>query len=83
MGVKIMNTESINKEVSNWNNGFKYRLLGRLKSDCEYFIDWRGRLWGGDVETHINYMIAVYNSLVIKPVWITMRDIKDFAARMH
>lgn len=38
----------------------RYQLLGRLQSDCEYFLNWGdgsiGRLWTGSVEFHILHL---------------------------
>ena len=56
-----------------------YRLLGRLKSDCDYFLGAGGRaekhLWAGNVREQIAKMRELYASLPDKPEWITPEDI--------
>ena len=65
---------------------FNYMLLGRLKSDCEYYICNGGRnaksLWAHDEQEQIDKMRELYDSLPIKPKWLTMEQINEYAARM-
>ena len=48
-------------------DGFEYRLLNRLKSDCEYFLGAGNGaekyLWAGTVEKHIEKMRELYNKV--------------------
>ena len=41
---------------------FRYMLLARMQSDCEYYLDYGGRdpkrLWAGDEERQINDKVA-------------------------
>ncbi|MCQ4953066.1 SNF2-related protein [Holdemania filiformis] len=64
-----------------------YRLLGRLKSDCDYFLGAGGRaekhLWAGNVREQIAKMRELYASLPDKPEWITPEDIDRYARRME
>lgn len=45
---------------------FRYKLLGRLQSDCEYYLNYgnrnTGRLWAGSVNLQIKLMVELYNS---------------------
>lgn len=65
---------------------FKYRFLGRLQADCEYFLGYGGRLdrvlWAGNPKDHIAYMKAIWNSLEEKPEWLTMEQIEDYEKKM-
>ena len=68
-------------------NTFNYMLLGRLKSDCEYYLGYGGRnakqsLWAHDEQRQIDKMRELYDSLPIKPEWLTMDKIDEYAARM-
>ena len=66
----------------------RYRLLGRMMSDCEYFLGHGNRcetrLWGLTIEAHIRYMKILYLILPInsKPEWLTMNDILNYEIRM-
>ena len=65
---------------------FNYMLLDRLKSDCEYYLRYGGRnaksLWAKDEQKQINKMRELYDSLPIKPEWLTREQIDEYAARM-
>ena len=64
-----------------------YRLLGRLKSDCDYFLGAGGRaekhLWAGNVREQIAKMRELYATLPDKPEWLTPEDIDRYARRME
>ena len=63
-----------------------YRLLDRLKADCDYFLDAGGRvekhLWAGNARDQISKMRELYDSLPDKPEWLTSEDIDRYARRM-
>ena len=66
---------------------FNYIMLYMLKSDCEYYLvngvrNAKHRLWGHDEQTQIDKMRELYDSLTIKPEWLTMEQIDEYAARM-
>lgn len=65
---------------------YSYMLLDRLKMDCNYFLGHghrnTDRLWSGNVKDHISDMKELYNSLTVKPQWISMDDINQFEAKM-
>ena len=67
-------------------NTFNYMMLDRLKSDCEYYLCYGGRnaksLWAHDEQRQIDKMRELYDSLQIKPEWLTMDQIDEYAARM-
>lgn len=63
-----------------------YRLLSRLRSDCEYFLN-EGQhaekhLWAGSVEKQIAKMRELYQLLPEKPEWITEQDIDRYEQQM-
>ena len=63
-----------------------YRLLSRLKDDCDYFLGVGGRaekhLWAGNVREQIAKMRELYAALPDEPEWLTMEDIDRYAQRM-
>ena len=68
-------------------NRFNYMMLDRLKSDCEYYLVNGGRnakqsLWAQDEQKQIDKMRELYDSLKIKPEWLTKEQINEYAARM-
>ena len=85
---KPFETEDLEEEFNplNSNDDFKYQLLGRMKSDCEYFLGAGKRsekhLWAPTVEEHISIMKKLYNSLSQKPEWISIEDIENYEAKM-
>lgn len=64
-----------------------YRLLSRLKADCDYFLGAGGRaekhLWAGNVREQITKMRELYAALPDEPEWLTMEDIDRYAQRME
>ena len=63
-----------------------YRLLDRLRADCEYFLGAGNRadkhLWTGNVRAQIAKMRELYDTLLEKPEWLTKETIDDYAERM-
>ena len=68
-------------------HGDEYRMLGRLKADCDYFLGAGGRaekhLWAGNVREQIAKMRELYAALPEKPEWLTSEDIDRYAQRME
>ena len=64
----------------------EYRLLNRLRADCEYFLgdgnQQERHLWAENVYKQIHKMRELYNTLPEKPDWLTMEQIDDYAAKM-
>lgn len=65
---------------------FNYMMLDRLRCDCDYYLNYGGRnaksLWAKDEQKQIDKMREIYDSLKIKPKWLTMEQIDEYAARM-
>ena len=60
-------TESMTVEdVIRRDKRFRYMLLARLQSDCEYYLGFgnrsTGRLWAGDEARQIEWMTRLYDS---------------------
>ena len=74
-------------ETVPYNYENEYRLLGRLKADCDYFLGAGGRaekhLWAGNVREQIAKMRELYAALPEKPEWLTPEDIDRYAQRME
>lgn len=67
---------------------YKYMLLSRMQSDCNYFLGNGGRnekfLWSGSVKDHIDDMKSLYLSFYEedRPEWLTMAMIYEYAEKM-
>ena len=74
------------QEKSLLENNPDYRLLGRLRADCEYFLGAGNRaekhLWAGSVYAQIVKMRELYDALPQKTEWLTKEMIDDYAERM-
>jgi hypothetical protein len=88
-----LNKEDIPMEESeddflNKDDTFRYKLLSRMKSDCDYYLgNGNGHdkyLWAGNVKDQIEDMKKLYNSFSDdeKPEWLTMEDINNFEKEM-
>lgn len=82
-------TESIDKEeLLSHAPEFRYQLLDRLKSDCDYYLGYGNRdvrhLWALNPEDQIEAMRILYNSFPDdqKPEWLTLDDIDNYASKM-
>ena len=94
--VIIYDTQLSNEEEKNLGLtpflGFKsdeytYMMLDRLKADLEYYFGWGNEneksLWATTKENHIKEMRRLYNLVEIKPLWISKRDIEEYAKRLR
>lgn len=67
---------------------FDYRMLSRLKMDCEYFLGngngYEGHLYYKTVEEHCDEMEKLWNSFSEKdkPEWLTLEQIKEYRKKM-
>lgn len=87
-GFAIKETDKDLKELLNGDETFRYLMLGRLQSDCEYSLAYwnrkTDRLWTHSCDKQIKAMIALYNSFDEdeKPIWCTLNDIKSYKDEM-
>lgn len=76
------------EEIVNRDKTFRYMLLSRLQSDCDYYLHYGGRypkvLWAGDETRQIEFMTGLYDSFGAdeKPEWLTMEQIRQYASEM-
>jgi hypothetical protein len=65
---------------------FNYMMLGRLRSDCDYYLGngnrSERRLRGENVNEHIKEMKRLWNNLKVKPEWLSMEDIEEYERKM-
>lgn len=65
---------------------YAYRLLDRLRSDCDYYLGAGGRsekhLWAGSTEKQIAKMRELYALLPEKPEWLSEQDIDHYEQQM-
>ena len=63
-----------------------YRLLDRLRKDCDYYLDAGERaekhLWAGSVEKQIAKMRELFAALPEKPEWLSEQDINRYEQQM-
>jgi hypothetical protein len=82
-----MNT-SFKQFLNENDNSFNYRMLGRLQSDCEYFLNHGNRslnnLYYHDVEKHIAEMKKLWNGFPEdkKPEWLSYEEIENYEKEM-
>ena len=75
-------------EVLNHDSQFRYMLLSRMMSDCEYYLGngnhHSKHLWALNEDKHIGYMVEIWNSFPEqdKPEWLTFEEIKGYAMEM-
>lgn len=75
-------------EVIHKDSVFRYQLLDRLRSDCEYYLNYGNRhpksLWAGDEKLQIEFMIKLHESFKEdeKPEWLTMDEILEYSKKM-
>ena len=88
-GVIKIDTANISQEQSDAYqkaDEFKYMLLGRLESDCKYFLGFGGRsernLWAGNVKDQIAKMRELHNEIRIKPEWLSLDQIAEYETKM-
>lgn len=68
---------------------FRYRLLSRMKSDCDYYLGYGNRcekhLWAGSVAEQIQTMKDLHNSFAEgeKPEWLTWDEILKYESDMR
>lgn len=79
-------------EELNWilqqEESFRYRLLGRMRADCDYYLFYGNRntkcLWAGNVKDQIEYMKNIWNSFTedAKPEWLIWEGILEYEKQM-
>ena len=86
--VKSVSSYSVSPE-ENSDDKFRYQLLSRMQSDCNYMLGNGGAgairyLDGENVDTHIHNMLELYNSFSdnAKPEWISVEEIEGYREKL-
>lgn len=88
---KLDHDEKRVREAIEWvlgqGDSYRYRLLDRMRSDCDYYLgngDRHGQyLWMTmDPQGHIDVMRALWDSFDEKPEWLTREKINWYADQM-
>jgi hypothetical protein len=67
---------------------FRYMLLSRMKSDCDYYLGngnrYAGHLWAHDEKDQIRVMKALHESFSRedKPEWLTYSELLDYESKL-
>lgn len=63
----------------------QYMMLGRLKSDCQYFLHYpyERHLYFTSIAEHMAEMRAIWNALIIKPQWLSYKQIGRLEHKMN
>lgn len=75
-------------DILTYEDSFRYQLLSRMKSDCEYYLNFGGRspnaLWAKDEADQIMVMKALWESFgdSDKPEWLAWDDILQYESQM-
>lgn len=76
--------KEINEVIKNQKS--EYMLLGRLQMDCNYYLGAGNRnskhLWAGTPKEQIEKMKKLYSKLVVKPEWLSEKNISDYEKAM-
>lgn len=73
------------EEILKSDDTFRYMMLDRLRSDSWYYIKTSHHLkslYFHDTKKHVDAMKAIWNSLPVKPEWLTMEDITEIEDKM-
>jgi len=68
---------------------FRYMMLDRMRSDCDYYLGngrlYGNHLWAGSEEKQISYMKAIWESFPPdqKPQWLTYEEILVYERRIN
>lgn len=76
------------EELLTYDDRFRYMMLDRLRSDCNYYLNYGNRsanaLWAKDEQDHIDTMKKLWKSFAEEdqPQFISWQDILDFEEAM-
>lgn len=77
--------------MENWSKyepKFRYMMLSRMKSDCDYYLGYGNRstnhLWAGDEIGQIENMKAIWCTFPDedKPEWLTWKELLEYEKQM-
>lgn len=83
-GARMKHTKKYICSSSSNDQQFEYMLLDRLRTDCNYFLKHphEKHLWAGSIDGQIEKMKELYDTLKIKPEWLSMEDINRYEKEM-
>lgn len=76
------------EDWSKYEPKFRYMMLSRMKSDCDYYLGNGNRstnhLWAGNEVDQISNMIALWNTFEPEdsPEWLTWDELMDYTRKM-
>lgn len=76
------------QELLKSDDKFKYQLLSRLQSDCNYYLGYgnrnKNKLWAGSEKEQIGAMKKLWESFSTedKPEWLSWENILQYENRM-
>ncbi len=73
-------------EILRKDDRFRYQLLSRMKSDCDYYLGCGNRcrkhLWADSEEEQIALMKTLWRSFPEKPEWLSWEKILEYERKM-
>lgn len=79
---------TVYEEILQSDEKFRYQLLSRLQSDCNYYLGYGNRsknaLWAENEKEQIEVMKELWKSFTDdeKPEWLTWNDILNYEIQM-
>lgn len=76
------------EDWSKYEPKFRYMMLSRMKSDCDYYLGNGNRstnhLWAGNETDQICNMMLLWNTFEPEdsPEWLTWDDLMEYARKM-
>ena len=85
---QLKGIERFYRDLENDKYEFEYMLLGRMRSDCEYYLGYgnrnNSRLYGNDPKQHIDRMKELWKVFPAdkKPEWLTWEQLLNYEKAM-
>lgn len=76
------------EDWSRYEPKFRYMMLSRMKSDCDYYLGngnrYADHLWAGNEKDQIENMKALWKTFKPEdtPEWLTWDELMDYAWKM-
>lgn len=77
-----------NENIKNHDESFRYSMLDRMKTDCDYYLGNGNRnkekLWSCDETQQIKNMISLYRSFGVKgqPEWLPVEELNNYSRQL-
>lgn len=82
------NEDFENENIKNHDESFRYMLLDRMKTDCDYYLGNgnknKEKLWSGDETQQIKNMISLFRSFGVKgqPEWLPVEELNNYSRQL-